>query len=98
MDTGRCELAASAALPPNKKILELGENSWQRKQQKREAAVIACKRSQEYRTWERMLVPLHDVREEPDPKDPRIPKRTWEKQVRLWRNDIRLAAGVPFSI
>ena len=98
MDTGRCELAASAALPPNKKILELGENSWQRKQQKREAALTACKRSQEYHTWERMHVPLHDVREEPDPKDPRIPKRTWEKQVMQWRNDIRLAAGTMFAI
>ena len=96
MDTRRCELAASAAFP--RTIPQLGENSWQRKQQKREAAVTACKRSQEYHTWERMHVPLHDVREEPDPTDPRIPKRTWEKQVRLWRNDIRLAAGVLFSI
>ena len=98
MDTGRCELAASAAFPPNKTILQLGENSWQRKQQKREAAVTACKRSQEYHTWERMHVPLHGVREEPDPTDPRIPKRTWEKQVRLWRNDIKLAAGVMHAI
>ena len=94
MDAARCEVAASVAFPPNKNILQLGENSWERKQQKREAAVAACKRSEEYHKWERMLVPLHDVREEPDPTDPCIPS----KQVRQWRNDIRLAAGVLFSI
>ena len=98
LDAARCEVAASAAFPPSKNILQPGENSWERKQQKREAAVAACKRSEEYHTWERMLVPLHDVCEELDPTDPCIPKRAWEKQVRQWRNDIRLAAGVLFSI
>ena len=102
MDAARCEVAASAAFPPSKNILQPGENSWERKQQKREAAVAACKRSEEYHMWERMcseqLVPLYDVSEEPDPKDPRISKRAWEKQVRHWRNDIRLAVGVMYEI
>ena len=102
MDAARCEVAASAASPPNKNILQLGENSWERKQQKREAAVAAVKRSEEYRKWERMrserLVPLHIVREEPDPTDPCIRKRAWEQQMRQWRNDINLAAGVMYAI
>ena len=88
--------------PQGEEAAQVGENSWERKQQKREAAVAACKRSEEYHKWERMrserLVPLHDVREEPDPMDQSISKRAWEKQVRHWRNDIRLAVGVMYEI
>ena len=76
---------------------QLGE----RKQQKREAAVAAVKRSEEYRKWERMrserLVPLHIVREEIR-QTRASPSVHGRKQVKLWRNDIKLAAGVMYAL
>ena len=95
---------ASSSPPPSAAVSQWAtigaavspENSWEVKQQKREAAIAAIKRSTEYQLW--TLCQLRDIEDlpivAPDPTNQSISNRAWEKSVREWRNHLKQAVGM----
>ena len=58
---------------------------WERRAQHREACIAAVKRSPDY-----IAVAQHLARPlTPDPRQPEVSKRAWEKSVRQWRMDLK---------
>ena len=59
--------------------------SWGRHYQHREACIAAVKRSGDY-----IAVAQHFARPvTPDPRQPEVSKRAWEKSARQWRMDMK---------
>merc|ERR1719210_2251032 len=68
---------------------EASEEDWLRRIEKRKAAVMVVKASQEYKVHresasQKELLGL-PVPRTPDPTDRTVSKRRWEEEVRLWR-------------
>ena len=62
---------------------------WERRAQHREACIAAVKRSGDYGA-----VAQHFARPvTPDPRQPEVSKRAWEKSVRQWRMDLKALAA-----
>ena len=75
------DLAPVTMLPPGLCAWE----EWERRTQHREACIEAVKRSPDY-----IAVAQHLARPlTPDPRQPEVSKRAWEKSVRQWRMDLK---------
>lgn len=78
-------LPPATMLPPG--LFALTE--WERRAQHREACIAAVKRSGDYG-----VVAQHVARPvTPDPRQPEVSKRAWEKSVRQWRMDLKALAA-----
>ena len=79
------DLAPVTMLPPGLCAWE----EWERRAQHREACIAAVKRSGDYGA-----VAQHFARPvTPDPRQPEVSKRAWEKSVRQWRMDLKALAA-----
>ena len=79
------DLAPVTMLPPGLCAWE----DWERRAQHREACIAAVKRSGDYGA-----VAQHFARPvTPDPRQPEVSKRAWEKSVRQWRMDLKALAA-----
>ena len=82
---GAAGLAPLRMLPPGL----CDWDDWERRAQHREACIAAVKRSAVY-----VLAAQHFRRAAtPDPRQPEVSKRAWEKGVRQWRMDLIALAG-----
>lgn len=77
------------------------EKDWLRRIEKRKAAVVIVKASQQYKAYQQItsqtnLLDLHAPRT-PDPTDRAMSKRQWEEEVRLWRLALRQHCPTSFQ-
>lgn len=83
-DTG---LNITSSLP------EASEEDWLRRIEKRKAAVVVVKSSQEYNVYKESVLQREGsglpIPRTPDPTDRAVSKRRWEDEVRLWRIALR---------
>lgn len=75
-------------------VPEASEEDWQRRTEKRQAAVVAVKMSPEYLAYaatrhQQGHVLAAPVPGTPDPNDRAVSKRHWEEEVRQWRTALR---------
>ena len=79
-------------------------DDWARRHRKRTEAIAAIKRTHEYQEFCRCSQEYQDSCRhrlrlfEPDPADRSMSKRAWEKAVRTWRVDLRLAHWISHEV
>lgn len=82
-----------AAARGQRPLAEASEEDWQRRAEKRQAAVAAIRDSEEYRVlWERRSQGdprAANVPGTPDPNNRETSKRSWEAKVMQWRNALK---------
>uniref|UniRef100_A0A7S4Q9H9 Histone RNA hairpin-binding protein RNA-binding domain-containing protein n=1 Tax=Alexandrium monilatum TaxID=311494 RepID=A0A7S4Q9H9_9DINO len=91
----RCAATAEGEEPPargQRPLADASEEDWQRRAEKRQAAVAAIKDSQEYRALQAARSQgkaTSAVPGTPDPNDRETSKRSWEAKVMHWRNALK---------
>ena len=77
---------------------EINELSWPEKQINREFAIAQNKNSPEYKLLCQLPSASGATLRGPDPGDPSISKRSWERLMHKWRMDIKLEVGIMYAI
>mmetsp|Transcript_155584 Transcript_155584/g.274786 ORF Transcript_155584/g.274786 Transcript_155584/m.274786 type:complete len:340 (+) Transcript_155584:87-1106(+) len=89
----RPSLPAAAAPPQPKDPEPAKEDVWERRQGKRENAIIGVKKSLEYKDFDarraRGELAGSDIPLTPDPTDDNVSKRKWEGNVMQWRKKLK---------